>query len=430
MSGGFQLEDHSLVADERWQLAQRIVASPPFQRAERLRTLLLHLVEESIRGNAAQLTEQRIGHQLFGKPEGYSPVDDSSVRSNARLLRLRLHEYYDSCGRSDALILDLPKGSYAPVFRPANLGPVAPILSAPVFAPPPPRKGKWRRAMVPVAVGLTCALLGYLAGRSQNNAAPSSIAPPWPLSEVFDPNDRTQVVISDLNYGLFCILANRTATLEQYISPQYPALLIPRNPSSREARLVEHFSRTSFVSYADTVMTNRLLSALGGKEEKVWVRSARDLKSRDFAEGNFILIGSPASNPWVSLFEHHLNFVEVKPPEQPAYFLNKKPLPGEDAEYAGIGSTGSAGLTYATHALLPATSGKGSVIILQGLHQEGTEAAGRMLTTEEGRKILRGILKLPAQVPVGKTSFEVLIRSKTVGGAPSGTDVLATRVIR
>ena len=54
-----------LQTDERWQLVQRIVCSAPFQKSTRLRELLQYLVEQTLHGNAHELTEQHIGNALF-----------------------------------------------------------------------------------------------------------------------------------------------------------------------------------------------------------------------------------------------------------------------------------------------------------------------------------------------------------------------------
>src|SRR5213593_1094034 len=108
-----------ILADERWQLVQRIVSSPPFQKSTRLRELLEHVTERTIHGHTNELTEQQIGSKLFHKPSGYSSLEDSSVRVLARQLRLKLHEYYDGEGREESLILSIPKGGYAPSFKPA-----------------------------------------------------------------------------------------------------------------------------------------------------------------------------------------------------------------------------------------------------------------------------------------------------------------------
>src|SRR6266404_6911069 len=106
-----------LQTDERRQLVQRIVSSPHFQKSTRLRELLQYIVEQTLHGNAHDLTEQHIGNALFHKPSDYSPLEDSSVRVHVRQLRLKLHEYFNEDGRNEPTILEIPKGAYAPVFR-------------------------------------------------------------------------------------------------------------------------------------------------------------------------------------------------------------------------------------------------------------------------------------------------------------------------
>src|SRR6202035_3286977 len=99
------------------QLVQRILSSPPFQKSGRLRDLLQYITDQTIRGFAHELTEQHIGEAVFHKRPAYSPLEDSSVRVHARQLRLKLHEYFDGVGRDESLILEIPKGAYAPAFR-------------------------------------------------------------------------------------------------------------------------------------------------------------------------------------------------------------------------------------------------------------------------------------------------------------------------
>src|ERR1700693_2298980 len=106
-----------LQTDERWHLVQRIVSSPHFQKSTRLRDLLQYRVEQTLHGNAHELTEQHIGNALFHKPSDYRPLEDSSVRVHVRQLRLKLHEYFNEEGRNEPIILEIPRGAYAPVFR-------------------------------------------------------------------------------------------------------------------------------------------------------------------------------------------------------------------------------------------------------------------------------------------------------------------------
>jgi hypothetical protein len=112
--------DPALSTDARWQLIERIVASPPFQKSGRLRDLLSFLAERTLHGQPQDLSEHRIGSAVFGKPEDYSVVEDSSVRVHVRQLRLKLHEYFDGVGRGEAIIVEIPKGAYTTLFRPSE----------------------------------------------------------------------------------------------------------------------------------------------------------------------------------------------------------------------------------------------------------------------------------------------------------------------
>ena len=117
-----------LRTDERWQLVQRIVSSAPFQKSTRLRELLQYLAHETLRGNAHELTEQHIGNALFHKPSDYSPLEDSSVRVHVQQLRLKLHEYFNEDGRDEPIILEIPRGSYAPIFRAVQKAALVPAV--------------------------------------------------------------------------------------------------------------------------------------------------------------------------------------------------------------------------------------------------------------------------------------------------------------
>ena len=188
MSVSQQTVADDLLADERWRLVERIVSSQPFQKSARLRDLLLYISERTIHGHAHDLTEQHIGKSLYHKPSDYSPLEDSSVRVHARQLRLKLHEYFDGEGSNEPLILDIPKGSYAPTFRPAPKAAVPPAERAPTVIP----ATSWRRqAILPWILcgilAIVCAVLLYQSSRhGANGAVVRSVNPVWPFSQVFD----------------------------------------------------------------------------------------------------------------------------------------------------------------------------------------------------------------------------------------------------
>src|SRR4051794_1178412 len=100
----------------RDQLA-RILASATFQQGDRLKRFLSFIVLEAIAGRQNELKEYVIGVQVFGKEDSFDPRTDPIVRVQARRLRAKLVTYYLEEGRADELIVDLPKGGYAPVFK-------------------------------------------------------------------------------------------------------------------------------------------------------------------------------------------------------------------------------------------------------------------------------------------------------------------------
>jgi serine/threonine-protein kinase len=95
----------------------RILASTTFKQVDRLKRFLSFIVLESIGGRGTELKEYVIGVHVFDKEPSFDPRTDPIVRVQARRLRAKLVRYYQEEGPSDELIIDLPKGGYAPAFK-------------------------------------------------------------------------------------------------------------------------------------------------------------------------------------------------------------------------------------------------------------------------------------------------------------------------
>jgi hypothetical protein len=424
-----------LQTDERWHLVQRIVCSPHFQKSTRLRELLQYIVEQTMHGNAHELTEQHIGNALFHKPSDYSPLEDSSVRVHVRQLRLKLHEYFNEDGRNESIVLEIPKGSYAPVFRAAQK---AEALTAAIEPTAIPVLAWPRRAMLPWALcGILAMLSGVLAYRALSHRAPppQSSAPAalsWPFSQIFDSRHQTIVVVADSNYGMARILSSQPGSLEQYLHREFLQGPGASKIGAANSPLSEYLFSSTLTSFADVADVVALYRMAGPLQTQVLVRYPRDLRMRDLDHNNFVFIGSPGSNPWVTLLQDKLNFRETEGVvgNSAKAFLNKNPLPGEQAQYEGLRWTGTMGEDYATISLLPNPTHDGSVLVLQGLQQEGTEAAGRFLADEENQRLLMSALHIStAESRAQNIWFEALIRSRTVSGAPNSTTLVAVRRI-
>jgi predicted ATPase len=101
----------------REQLA-RMLRSQIFARAPSLSRFLRYMVEHSLQENAAPLKEYSVGVEVFGRGDLFDPSTDTIVRAQARRLRLKIEDYYESEGRRDPILIELPKGQYVAVFRP------------------------------------------------------------------------------------------------------------------------------------------------------------------------------------------------------------------------------------------------------------------------------------------------------------------------
>ena len=418
--------EQELKTDARWQLIERITATPSFQKSARIRDLLRYMAERTLLGQAADLTEHRIGSAVFGKPEHYSVVEDSAVRVHVRQLRLKLHEYFDGEGRDEPCIVEIPKGAYTTVFRKVEQRASAPSETG----AHPAKEPRWQKVL---PWGL--ATLFLITTVSAWYFHPHAIVPapaPWPLAELFaSRNHQVQVVVADANYGMTRLLEERPVTLDTYLGPSYRngEDLSNAHPTEREIRMMRYLSGSLLTSYADLAVVSTLLHVAGADRDSIAIRSAREIRPRDFEEGSFVLVGSPSSNPWVSEFEGSLNFQEREGVvgESMKFFENMHPRQGEQEKYQGLEFTGSSGEDYATISLLPMSNGHGTVLILQGLQQEGTEATALYLADAGNRQKLEQALGVTSATPQ-PVYFEALIRTQAVAGAPNATSIVATRL--
>ena len=112
----------------------RLVASPLFSGSKRHTSFLRHIVEQTLENGGTELRERIIGVQAFGRREGYDTSADPVVRVSAGDLRKRLARYYYEHGHESELRIELPTGSYRPLFI---MPPVSPTTQERPVEPDP-----------------------------------------------------------------------------------------------------------------------------------------------------------------------------------------------------------------------------------------------------------------------------------------------------
>lgn len=116
---------------------QAVLDSPHFDASPRSRSFLRFIVEETLAGRQAGLTQLAIATRVFGRRGDFDPTIDPVVRIQAGRLRRSLERLYLMAGPREGVRLELPRGTYVPVFRRGDARPEAPV---PAAAPDP---GGW-----------------------------------------------------------------------------------------------------------------------------------------------------------------------------------------------------------------------------------------------------------------------------------------------
>jgi hypothetical protein len=118
--------------EEKERAFESVLKSRTLARSDQLQGFLRYICELELAGRGHEITEYSIATEALNRPSDYAPGEDSSVRSRAHSLRRKLQEFYESEAPEAEWRIDLPKGSYRPLFVHRNRLPVVIVPSLPV----------------------------------------------------------------------------------------------------------------------------------------------------------------------------------------------------------------------------------------------------------------------------------------------------------
>lgn len=99
----------------------RICSSDVFTSKKQAQNFLRYIVEETLEGRGSKITQYALAVDALGKPDSFDPMEDPSVRMQATRLRKLLADFYEQEPESEPIIrIDLPTGSYQPIFLGKN----------------------------------------------------------------------------------------------------------------------------------------------------------------------------------------------------------------------------------------------------------------------------------------------------------------------
>lgn len=153
------------------QELERILESRFFRNTARSKQFLRYVVERSL-DHCEPLKERTIGVELFERPANYATGDDPVVRVQAGEVRRRLDQYYRSAATTPAIRIQIPVGSYSPLFYEEQTAPVPSSLAvettvgevSAVATHPNVGLRRWRVALACLAILAVAAILFWAEG--------------------------------------------------------------------------------------------------------------------------------------------------------------------------------------------------------------------------------------------------------------------------
>jgi len=99
---------------------EKVLQSQFFKSAQQMTNFLRFIVSTTIEGKTGSLKQFTIAVEALNFPEDFDPDSNPAVRILGGRVRDRLNQYYESHGKQDPLVINIPKGSYIPQFEQNN----------------------------------------------------------------------------------------------------------------------------------------------------------------------------------------------------------------------------------------------------------------------------------------------------------------------
>lgn len=423
---------------------QRILQSATFRNASTLQQLLQFLASRALDNSQPELLkEYTIGVEAFGRPQNFDPKTDTIVRVQIHRLRQKLKEYYDSEGRHDPILVEIPKGHYLPTFEPTAVAtgsssgsetssrplgqPANTKVQDGVVEVQGTRIRRWSRlgtVLIALCAGAGCIGIGFWIGAKQHSddrqrmtvkeyAAGSDAVKSFWANLIGD--DAAPVIaypdavfLLDDSNDLFRFRQgasdDRGALVDPHLARQFasnPKLVSEAGPL---------FYENGYTGTGELQAVAMLSGLLGQMGLQPIVKPSRDITPVDLRQHSVILLGSSFQNVAVAqlMSAGDLSF---KNPDSHlegwrAEITNTSPQPGEESTYHTERDPVRHALKM-DYGIISVQSGVAPgrhIAVLGGLDTTGTEGATMFALSENGAKEL---LKAAALTPGGKPEAEM-----------------------
>ena|SRR5579884_2662553 len=416
--------------DARLDLARRIADSSYFSRSPKLRAFLLYVCENAVAGSPDNVREQLIGSRVFGRPSEYNSAEDNIVRVEARELRRRLEAYFAAEGRDEPIIIEIPRGSYMPVFRERAtvVQPFPPDASQPRE---PARTRRWTAAAGAAVLLVAIAWLAIDDRRLRSQfppAHPETAAVYGDLLGSLGTSAERETLVVLSNPPVIIYSGSRT---DVHPKPGENVIAAPKELKSAFGYAVRSASgdypfqflrmtREDYTGMGEAIAAFDMGRLMESLHRPVRLTQSRFLNWEHVPKQDLIVLGGPASNDWTyqngaqSTFNFEADGIE-----------DRDPRPGEVRHYTAHADPGNKAATeYAVLKMLQSPYGF-RTLLLAGTSSTGTAGAAQFFTdpalmTTVWTGLRGGSPKFPAE-------WEVLVRVLERDSIPVQVSAVAWR---
>jgi hypothetical protein len=402
----------SAVSQEEMRLAlDRVLASKHFVHAPMKQRFLRLICEFRLDGRGRELNEYLIGREVFDRHNDYNPATDPIVRVGAHGVREKLERYYQKEGANDEVRIEIPVGSYEPSFVRYSLPAAAKTAeaeaiisvappSATVSPSPETLANTLWRYWPQAAIGLllmTIAALTYsnfgmrrqMAEKAeQQNEEMEFYKPVWqPFLKSPDP---TLLVLSNPPVFRFINPADpaQVAKKSVPVSTEQVQSIFAELQNKSIIRIINNprltLTMDTYTGIGEAIGIHHITSLFRSNEKNLALKQSRTVSAEDLKSQNIVALGSVWVNNWSSKLPFKQDFIYT----DQVTVENLNPLPGEQREYRPVFDEQTGQLTeeYALITVGPNISGRSGrdlVMVLAGLHSEGTAAAAEYITSKQ-----------------------------------------------
>jgi hypothetical protein len=430
---------------EKLEQLERILQSQTLAGSESLRGLLQYVVLKARGDQATHLKEYTIATEVFGRSGDFDARTDSVVRVQAKRLRAKLQEYYETEGKSDKVLIEIPKGHYSVTFSLARSSPAndlvrdtkTEISQAPaVSSPHIDREKTWRivliLAVIVLAIGVV--VLG-VSNRDLRKQTEESIS-------IRGEVDAGAVWKPFLSIGAPTLLVLSNPAVYRFSNAVDPEVLLKRSveltpeqagwlAEALKDRFVMRQNRiprlilapADYTGVGEAIGLQRVADLFRSAGKSITLKQSRTVSAEDMKTYNVISLGSVWANDWSGKLPIKEDFTY----SVNATILNTSPGPGEEKEYSPRFNerTGDLIQDYGLITVKPGVTDETTLMILAGIKSEGTQAAAEYVTKKEYLNILNQHLQQLSGPSGPPKYYQVLLKVDVDNGIPITASILA-----